>query len=232
LTVRFSNDDRPKPSVMLSFGLFQVLSLSTSTLSEVLSGNWSGHIIYSRNSVDDLDLNLVVTRADRPNYLSTQIYNDIALINLSFVALAGNITFRDRVFDFNLTQTAPPFLSSNIDMGEFGLLHFTLGSDVGIRCLYTRNGTALSIMFRKTGFAPYTSSSKFLSQNWKKLCMIACFLLAQFGFRRYSAKLKADNARKAALVEAEKAEMANAQALANESSPPTNPDGVGKLKTE
>jgi hypothetical protein len=180
------------------------LSQSTSTFSAILSGNWSGEVIYSRNLSPLPDLTFTISRSPSKYYLTTLFEGSPVDIYLSRTALAGNFSWHGLIFHFTLQETVSPLLSTTIRLRKLGLLHCTLGSDVAVRCLHVNRGKILSMIFRKTGFEPRPGLWALVRRNWRSLSLTVIFLLGRLAFKKYEAKRKADARATTALAAAEK----------------------------
>jgi len=214
------------------------------TISKVLSGNWSGAVTYSSGPRPDVDLNFTVTRdLARPTSLTTEFKGESVFINLSNKDISGNITMADRFFTFNFTEIVPPFVSSDIDLGELGLAHCVLASFVGIRCIYVNGETSLSIMFRKLSGQP-GGDFQFLKRHWKALLIIVGSYLFRRFFSKYVGKSRNDMIRDAALKtcrevmegedkKKEEGDVKNRKTDAKEEeAKEAEPDATGKVKTD
>jgi hypothetical protein len=123
---------------------------SRRTISKVFSGDWTTSISYSSPPLDPIGPNVTISQTGKvANYLKTSFRDEPILINLSFLDLSGNITFRDEVYDFNLTHRAPPFVSSDIDLRELGFAHCILTCYITMRCSFVSENQSFTATFRK-----------------------------------------------------------------------------------
>jgi hypothetical protein len=173
---------------MIALCFLVSLSASRKTVSQVLTGDWSGRVTYSSPPISDLNLTFTLAQGRIPNYLSTTFAGLPVQINFSFVDLSGNVTYDDGVFDFNFTRKAPPFVSSDINLGDLGFLHCMLASYEGVRCAYANEGSIISLFFRKTSQSPGFIARSFvwLRQNFLGICLIVVLLIVYYLFKRWT----------------------------------------------
>jgi hypothetical protein len=210
-----------------------VFSVWAKPVSQVFTGNWSGEVVYSSQPLPDLNLNFTVRQGSIPNYLSTSFDDHIVLINLSYTDLSGNISFQDGVFHFNFTRKAPPFVSSDIDMGDLGLLHCILASYEAIRCAFTNGENTASFFLTKTSKSPGLIHNSYIwvKRNFLGICLIILLLIVYYLFKRYMDRTAQEDDRKALEArqqrEKEKQEEDNQTALEG-GQQGENPDAIPK----
>jgi hypothetical protein len=171
------------------------LSISKTTIPKFISGNWSGLITYSSSSSSSITfpdnfINLTITSdIFHPNNLETTFDNEPILINLSSKSLSGNLTYRSQIFPFNFAELAKPFVSSNINLSNFGFAHCIFASMKCIRCTYVSpTSEIVSLMFRKISEQSGTQFT-FIRRHWKKLSIIVCCVGLRFLFKRLSKRI-------------------------------------------
>ena len=190
---------------MLVFVLIPTLA-ARQTISEVFTGHWDGTISYSSQTVDAEPIHLDVVRSVGPNYLETIFNDELVQINLSFVNLSGNITYMDKIYDFDFTMKAPPFVSTDIDLQELGLLHITLATYTNIHAIYMDGEKVISLLFNK--FVPPVQGSwlwNFIVTHKKGIFGGGAIIVVQLIFRTAVGRLQRNAAIEMAKKRAEEA---------------------------
>ncbi|KAH0791519.1 hypothetical protein GPJ56_004577 [Histomonas meleagridis] len=227
----------------LFFSLFLQIISSRRTISQILVGNWSGEITYSSDN-SNFPIDFIISEKENPNHLQASFGNDTALINLSDKDLSGNITFYESVYYFNFTLKAPPFVSSDIDLEEHGLVHVRIASYESMHVTYTDGERTFSTFIRKQ-ISESESKSNILN-NWKPIILVAFIGLLQWGYqyftkrftikeynrqRQKEAKKKEDEEKEKKEKEDKDGEEEEEQKEKPEIKPP-EPNAEGKIKAD
>ena len=114
-------------------------------MTSIIRGNWSFYTIYPPESHEFEKRFIVDYRGDIANYLFTSFDEEIIDINVSFVDLSGNFTYLDQVYDFNFTMKARPYISTDIDLHEYGITHCTFCSYSSMHCIWAFENKTYSI---------------------------------------------------------------------------------------
>jgi hypothetical protein len=195
------------------------------TISSVLLGSWTTAITYSSPPLDVVGPNLTFTQTgSKINYIGTVFDGEPVSINLSFVNLSGNITYRDEVYHFDLAPRPPPFVSTDIDMRELGFAHCIFTCYVTLRCSVVLRNQALTVTLRKT--EGESGRGAFWIRALKVTAVVLSAGLAYFAFSKITAR--------AGRAPAEPAKAAADAGTADEGEAPGAPESPepGKLKTE
>ena len=126
-------------------GVFTHLVSSSVKMTSIIRGNWSFSTIFPPDSQEFEQRFIVEYRGDIANYLFTQYGEEIININVSFVDLSGNFTYLDQVYDFHFTMKARPYISTDIDLYEYGTAHCTFCSYSSMHCLWLFENNTYSI---------------------------------------------------------------------------------------
>jgi hypothetical protein len=166
------------------------LAACKNTIPKFISGNWSGGITYSSDALPDHFINFTIKRNPlHQNNLETTFSGEPVMINLSSRNLSGSLTYRSQSFGFDFVELVKPFVSSDINLGEFGAAHCIFASLSGIRCTYVSARAGIfSFMFKKTADQTVTKFT-FVRKHWKKLTIIAVCLTLRFFFKRWSERM-------------------------------------------
>ena len=172
--------------IPILFSLFFQSISSRRTISQILVGNWSGEITYSSDN-SNFSIDFIISEFGSPNYLQVSFNNDSAFINLSSQDLSGNITFHEDIYYFNFTLKAPPFVSSTIDLNEYGLVHVRIASYESMHVTWTDGTSTFSTFIRKQVSA---TERKFgLLNNWKPFILLAFIGLLQWAFQYFTKRM-------------------------------------------
>jgi hypothetical protein len=143
-------------------------------IADIFMGTWSTVVTYSSPPGYQIGPNFTVVATGKvTNYLALSLGDEQILINLSFTDLSGNITYLGEVYDYNLTQVAPPFVSTDIDFREFGFAHCIFGSYITLRCSLLKNDQRVTVTFQKDEDPDGPSKSSFLINALKYGALIA-----------------------------------------------------------
>ena len=216
--------------------LLLAIASSRQTISQVLTGTWNANVVWtSDNSAFD-PVKFEVVQSTGANFLETLFDENLVQINLSYVNLSGNITYMDEVYDFDFTMKVPPFVSTNIDMGELGLFHVTLASYTNIHVVFVDGARTISILLNKEVVVSEGNPIwALIVRNKTGVIGFLAFLLIQFVFRYAVGRLQSNAAREIAQKRAQekKAEdKEEEEQQEQEQEKERVPDSDGKVKTE
>ena len=131
--------------------------------------------VYSTDHKERQKFNFIIEPGAGQNWLVTQFEGNLVQINLSSEDLSGNITYQDLIYDFNLTQIAPPFVASEIDLGNDGLAHCSFASYGLMHCTHLdKKGLVVNYIFKKHEMV-YADS--WLKRNWQRILISSAFVL-------------------------------------------------------
>lgn len=183
-------------------GFFIALASCRKTISEVFQGNWTASVTYTTKRLPYLNVDFYVQKDTGANFLITTFEDELVNINLSYVDLSGNITYKGEVYDFNFTMKAPPFVSSDIDFREMGLMHIALASYTNIHVTMVDGKDTIVLTVKKqipvvTGNL-LTRLIAMVKSKGRVIVMGAAFVIVQLVFKHFTNKLSAKTAREIA----------------------------------
>ena len=160
---------------------------SGKSLSQVLCGNWTGGTIYKTPNGEKFNFSSIfVDHLSTPNFIETNIFDTNLLINLSSSDLSGNITIHENVFYFNFTQSAGPFVSTDIDLDIYGKIHCSIASYKCLRIIYmSPHGDIQTIILTKSIL---NSDKPWIIRNYKFVLTMALTILSPIVFQFISKK--------------------------------------------
>lgn len=229
-------------------GFFIALASCRKTISEVFQGNWTASVTYATKRLPYLNVDFYVQKDKGANFLFTTFEDELVNINLSYVDLSGNITYKGEVYDFNFTMKAPPFVSSDIDFREMGLMHIALASYTNIHVTMVDGKDTIVLTVKKqipvvTGNL-LTRLIALAKSKGQVIFMGSALVIVQLVFKHFTNKLSAKTAREIAerkALEQKKAEeeakdAENGEEAEEEAAEPVKkelvPDEDGKVKSE
>ena len=135
---------------MFFFGFFTIFAHSK-RLGEILEGEWSGGSIFSTNENFNFENStFIVAKKDGLNHLQTTLFDRPLYFHLSTVDLTGTVEYEGNSYSYNLTQTSPPLVSSDIDLGDI-MAHVSFASHKCLRIvLLNSEGDSTTIVLTKT----------------------------------------------------------------------------------
>ena len=153
------------------FPFLLLLCSSSVQFSEVIRGNWSARYISPDSAVTgaEYDHRLILRDSGQHNVFEGDLDGELVVVRCKGGTLAGNITFRDMIFDFNFTIKARPYISSEFDLLDYGVAHCSFSSYTSFHCVWLRDGKTVSIFatkFKKTGVVSW------LASKWKGMLLL------------------------------------------------------------
>ena len=175
---------------MLQIFLFLQTICCHRTISDVFVGNWSVVSTYSSPKTENESFYFEIFRSNDANHLKTSGGH---LINLSYVDLSGNVTDGDQVYYFNFVQVAPPFVSADIDLGEYGKMHCRISSYNSMHITWV-NDDKIVTYFAKKQVVERESKGLLLDliyNNWKAILFFGFVIIIQFAYRYFTRRMTA-----------------------------------------
>lgn len=167
---------------MILIHLFIGSALCHKTITDVFIGNWSVVTTYCSPEIANETFYFQIFKTTDGNHLKT---SEGQLINLSNVDLSGNITNGDSVYYYNFVQVAPPFVSSDIDMGEYGKAHVRISSYNSMHITWVNDGKIVTYFLKKQ--IPEIMNRgpliNLLFNNWKQISFFSIVIIIQFVYR-------------------------------------------------
>lgn len=213
--------------------------VSSVTIASVFQGNWTFQTINPSNEEETSVYHFeVMYKSTIPNYLTTRFNDDIVDINVSFQDLSGNISYLDNVYDFNFTMIARPYISTDIDFGEYGIAHCSFSSYSSMHCVWIYQNETFSIYGDRHDFK--TSKSDWLQKNGKNAALMILGIAIFFGFqfatkqlqRNYAEELQKRQAAEQFMKEKEEKEKEEKEKENGENAPETPQEGDENDKTD
>ncbi|EAY19967.1 hypothetical protein TVAG_402210 [Trichomonas vaginalis G3] len=164
---------------------------SSKSISDVLLGRWSGGTVFSTGTPQFQNLDFNLTYQSIKNYIITEYEGNPLYINLSFVDLSGNITYDEKIYDFNLTQTSPPLISSDIQVGDHKVhVSFCSHTVIKILILYP-DGNSETVIIKKPKESIIFQSMWFIIMSVGGVIVYQLYSLFQYYMNRKRAQLAA-----------------------------------------
>ena len=212
--------------------LLLAIASSRQTISQVLTGTWNVNAVWASDNSTLDPIKFEIVHSTGANFLETLFEENLVQINLSYVNLSGNITYMDQVYDFDFTMKVPPFVSTNIDMGEIGLFHVTLASYTNIHVVFVDGVRTISFLLNKEVVVSEGNPIwALIVRNKTGVIGFLAFLLIQLVFRYAVGRLQGNAARQIAQKRAEEKKEEEEEDKKEEEKERV-PDSDGKVKTE